>query len=406
MMNVIFVNHGLFNSNSGGHVALFANSLAALGANVTVLGNNDPASVRDFGPPAFDAIQVSDAQDPTPAVVIERAGRPHALVHAWTPRGRVQQIVESITRETGCPYVVHLEDNETLLLASALGMSPERLAIIDDDELDRIVPPTLAQPRRAREFLRRALGVTTIVPRLSELCPEGVPTHLLEPGVDTATFACDLAQEDIARLRAELYIDPGAKIIVYNGNVHSANHRDVFSLYTAVLILRRRGLDVVLIRTGRDYHSSMDDSYQHLKGEWTIDLGMVERGRMIETLKMADIYVQPGPAEGFNAYRLPSKVPEFLSLGRPVLLPATNIGLRLRDGVDAFLLQRGDGTEIADRVEEILRLEDQGRGVGGSGRRFAIENLNWQANAAALLSFYDRLLRARAASRGQHAVGD
>ena len=46
---------------------------------------------------------------------------------------------------------------------------------------------------------------------------------------------------------------------------------------------------------------------------------------------LADVLVQPGRAGPFNDYRLPSKLPEFLSAGRPVVLPATNLARQLRD---------------------------------------------------------------------------
>jgi hypothetical protein len=42
-------------------------------------------------------------------------------------------------------------------------------------------------------------------------------------------------------------------------------------------------------------------------------------------LALADLLVQPGKPDAFNDYRFPSKLPEFLSVGRPVILPDTNI---------------------------------------------------------------------------------
>ena len=61
--------------------------------------------------------------------------------------------------------------------------------------------------------------------------------------------------------------------------------------------------------------------------------------------------VQPGRPDAFNDYRFPSKLPEFLASGRPVMLPRTNIGLHLEDGVEALLLGHGDADEIADKVD-------------------------------------------------------
>ncbi|SDN39393.1 Glycosyltransferase involved in cell wall bisynthesis [Methylobacterium phyllostachyos] len=392
-MRVIFVNYGLFNSNSGGHVAHFANALSALGVDVFVIGSNDPSTVEDFGRPLFKAIQVRDLTDDIPQHILDLASSPDVLLHAWTPRVGVQDFASRLSAQTGCPYVVHLEDHEVMLLASALRKTMGDLDTMSDAELAQLTPSNLTNPRTLPSFLGGAIGVTVIVDRLAELCPPEVPIHLLEPGVDADLFKCDLTADQILERRRRLYIDDKATVLVYNGNMHSANYRDIFSLYTAVLILRRRGHDVRLIRTGEDYVGFIDSSYKYLNGDWVINLGRLDRQQMIDVLKIADIYVQPGESKGFNAFRLPSKVPEFLSLGKPILLPSANIGTRLSDGKNAILLSTGNGEEIANRVEDLLSHPDRIAKIGVSGRQFALENLSWSKNAEGLLSFYKSVLR-------------
>ncbi len=56
-------------------------------------------------------------------------------------------------------------------------------------------------------------------------------------------------------------------------------------------------------------------------------------------LALADAFVQPGAPDEFNRYRLPSKLPEFLAMGRPVILPRCNIGNELSDRENAMLLE-------------------------------------------------------------------
>ena len=43
-----------------------------------------------------------------------------ALVHGFTPREHVRRFVLAVTAAHGCPYVVHLEDNEALVLDNDL----------------------------------------------------------------------------------------------------------------------------------------------------------------------------------------------------------------------------------------------------------------------------------------------
>ena len=85
-------------------------------------------------------------------------------------------------------------------------------------------------------------------------------------------------------------------------------------------------------------------------GAGLIELGWVARRHIPELLAAADVLVQPGRPDDFNDYRFPSKVPEFLASGRPVVLPRTNIGLHLRDRREALLLDLGSAAEIAEAV--------------------------------------------------------
>jgi glycosyltransferase involved in cell wall biosynthesis len=78
------------------------------------------------------------------------------------------------------------------------------------------------------------------------------------------------------------------------------------------------------------------------------------RSEVPRYLGLADVLVQPGRAGAFNDYRLPSKLPEFFATGRPVVLPATNLGTVAADGEECLLLRRGDALEIAAVVERVL----------------------------------------------------
>ena len=100
-------------------------------------------------------------------------------------------------------------------------------------------------------------------------------------------------------------------------------------------------------------------------------LGEVERPVLLALLEAADLFIQPGRAGPFNDYRLPSKLPEFLATGRPVILPATNVGRRLRHGIDAMLLRDGTAEEIAGHAEAVLDNPELAQRLSANARRFA-----------------------------------
>lgn len=397
-MRVVFINYGSFNSNSGGHIANFANSVVRAGHLAAVCAAGDPESIGELVYPHFFVFP-HEAVDFDPHSIIacggDFIGPERTILHAWTPRENVRLLVEALRAQGVNNYFVHMEDNEEFLAAANLGMTTAGLRSLAPERLPNPYPSSLSHPSRYKLFLAAATGVTAIVCPLREFVSSETPFHVLEPGVDSERFGEELPPGRAESLRAELGIAPDEAVCVYHGNMHPANQREIFSLYTAIMILNRRGRRVCLIRTGKDYVNGLDLSYADLKSDRVINLGFLDHARLLEILKLADFFVQPGTSNMFNDYRFPSKLPEFLARGRPVILPATNLGLRMRDGVDAILLRRGDGSEIADRVEQILDDRALAARLGANARRFALAQLNWDRNCERLIEFYDRALGAR-----------
>jgi glycosyltransferase involved in cell wall biosynthesis len=195
------------------------------------------------------------------------------------------------------------------------------------------------------------------------------------------------------RLCDALGVPSDARITVYPGNIHPANAADMFGLYVAVRALNVLGNKVHLIHTGINSVPVVDPRFAELASRNVTNLGFVRRDWLIEILRLADFFVQPGRPDDFNRYRLPSKIPELLAMGRPVVLPNTNIGLRMQQRADALLMQRGDAAEIAECVEELLTDPALAEKVGQGGRRFAIEHFNWERSAKQLERFYREVLR-------------
>jgi glycosyltransferase involved in cell wall biosynthesis len=225
--------------------------------------------------------------------------------------------------------------------------------------------------------------------------PDGLPCHLLEPGVDGDLFAPGLHAAERQRLCNALAVPCDAWITVYPGNMHPANYEDMFSLYAAVHAVNARGNKVHLIRTGVDSVGPIEPRFLKLAGRYVTNLGFVRRDWLRDLFKLADFFVQPGGPDDFNSCRLPSKLPELLAMGRPVVLPRTNIGLLMHDRINALLMQRGDAAEITESIEVLLTDAALAARVGLEGRRFAIEHFNWQRSAKGLESFYRKMLGQR-----------
>lgn len=389
-LNIVLINYGPFDNNSGMHVCSFANALSAMGHRIVVSAVGASGHQGDIEASSFLAIPQRRVRE-NPEILGEffsgcGKGTPD-LIHCWTPRRINWSIVRAVIAKYHCPYVIHFEDNE-MAVARAYGSLGEPHA--KDKATTAAVgrlPPGIA------DFVAGAAGATVIVDALRDVLPQGVPVHLLQPGVDADLFAPGIDAAERARLLAALDIPADARIIVYPGNVHPANAEDVFSLYAAIHALNALGHKVHLIRTGEDNVPVVHPRFAKLARQHVTNLGVVRRERLIKILKLADFFVQPGGPDEFNSYRLPSKLPEFFAMGRPVVLANTNIGLSMTDGVNAILMQRGDAAEITRCVETLMNDPALAERVGREGRRFAIEHFNWNRSAAQLAAFYRRLLR-------------
>jgi glycosyltransferase involved in cell wall biosynthesis len=292
-------------------------------------------------------------------------------VHAFTPRELVRRPTVELVQAHGCPYVVHLEDNEEFVTSTELRGAPiGALRLLPRSLLDRVVG-TRYHPVRGRRFLEEAAGVTVIVERLLELVPGGLPTAVVGAGFDERILSPRRARDEV---RAELRLASDDVAVVYPGSIHRVNLGDMRDLYAAVAASRRDGQPVVLVKTG--VNTPEPPEVPQL-GEGLRDLGWVPRDAVPDLLGAADILVQPGRPGPYNDYRLPSKLPEFFAAGGAVVLPRANLGLAVENGREAIVLDRGDAVEIAAAIARLANDPETRRSIGEEGRAFALRELRW-----------------------------
>jgi glycosyltransferase involved in cell wall biosynthesis len=380
-MNILFINHNGFSTNSAVHVVNLANAVAELGADVAVAvpegDDTQPAGAVKFKPVTYRSAMELRYRD----------GQGADLLHAWTPRQHVARITRNLSSEHACPYVVHLEDNEHAIAAAYLGLSVAQLRARAAAEPHFTVPDYLAQPQDMQAFLSGSVGVTVLMKSLLEFKPTAIPGLEIWPAAENDLFyprPADLV------LRAELGIAVDTNILVYNGNVHPANVDEVRSLYLAIGALARCGTDIVLVRLGTDHVPVLTAELNDI-ARLVIKVPFQPRERVSHYLALADVLVQPGRVDDFNAYRFPSKLPEFFAMGRPVILPATNVGLAIEADEEGLLLQRGDALDIAKAIKRVLADRQLSNRLAEGGRRFYDRMLDWKKSGVSLKQFYDRL---------------
>ena len=378
MSNILYVLYHDFGANSAVHVHNFANNLASFGHQVAVVipdGNNVGGGLgeQQYSVALFGEVDGNWSR-------LFKNGRPPEIVHAWTPRENVRLFCEQLRALCAFRLFVHLEDNEDLILEVNVGKPIKELACMADLE----IPSNLSHPRRYRRFLKSAAGVTMIMDRLDEFVGTEIPKLVLWPGANSQLFfERPKDQEALNRLG----IAPGNLVFCYTGNVHSANAREVRSLYVAVAILNRQNIPTTLIRAGKDYCPFLgpDDSWAR---EISVDLGYIRHVEVPAVLALADYLVQPGFGDAFNDYRLPAKLPEFFAMGRPVLIPDTNVGRFVQHGQHGWVRPRADAHNIVDAVQTLLRDPLLAERLARGALAFSERHFDWRKNSRHLAAFY------------------
>lgn len=356
-LNVLFVLHGAADSNSGYHVQLHAQMLSKLGADClcAVPGeDNLPSTAVSAIAHSIDQLQGGLRHLAYDTILnVARANLFHdeqgpEVVFAWTPRENVRKFYQAFTRKQRVPLVVHLEDNEETLTALATGFTFDELCMKDCRELDTLVSETMYHPILGKDFLREASALTYGIDTLSRMNESDVPELTIGAPVDNSMF---FPMPLNRKFRHKLGITDQTTVLCYNGNSHTANVAEVAEVYQAVDLLNEAGRPTHLLRTGKDftpfpYTTRTHDAFH--------ELGWVPRSQMPEILAAADVYVQPGTSNQFNDERVPSKLPEYFAMNRPVVLPQANIGKTSMQTPNRWILPNADAAGIAKSVKQIL----------------------------------------------------
>lgn len=354
-------------SNSAVHVHSLANCLSSSELECIVAVPNGKEAATKLGNICYQAIEYGQIVELS---TLYSNGKGPDLVHCWTPREIVRKLCDKLWSLYKFKLVIHLEDNEELLA--------KRFAQEESDS------DTWSHPVHYRNFLNKTDGVTVIIEELKAFAPSDKPVLTLWPGVDAKEFFPRSPNND---LKKELQLPLNSLIIVYTGNVHAANATEVRSLYLAIAMLNREGTPAFLVRTGENYIEFLGDYGRWVK-PFCAELGFVDRSQIPEILALADILIQPGKADEFNKYRFPSKLPEFMAMGKPLILPAINIGCMLKNEEEAIVLEKADAISIVDAVKRVNASQDMRQKLSDGALKFAREHFSWEKQSDKLKDFY------------------
>lgn len=382
----MLINHGALESNSAYHVLGHAAALAAAGHDVCA---GMVKGVSDGGFERLGGYRIGTHR----TLLRQGAGFSNGagadVLHVWTPREHVRQFAVAYRERHGAGVlVIHLEDHEQEIFERFTGH-----AWASASGAAGAWPKGLICPHEGAGFLAQAAGFTVVHKCLELQVPAGARWQELVPVLDTGFFT---PPDGASALRQALGIPATASVIGFHGNDHPAVAADIRSLYEAVQILIDRGRDVVLLRTGQVMEGGRDD-LPFRRGERCIELGFVDRSRIPGLIGLSSVVIQPGNADAFNAHRLPAKIPEYLLMGKPLIMGRANIAGELAAAGAALILPEVNARTLAGAVDRLLTHPADTAAMAERGRRFAVERFNREPVTAALLAFYLVCLRSQRA---------
>lgn len=381
-MNILFVLYGDFHSNSANPLALYTRELQSRGHQCAVAVPANLESVSEHENPAFIPVLYHDVLVSPESVFPD--GRPADVIHACTPREVVRHFVTSYMAKRPTPLVVYLEDNESWISNRVLGFDEPTLVRYAEKAIAEKLPEALSHPFRYNSFIGLAEAVAVIQDKLKIEVPPWVRCETVMLGVDLDFFS---PRPPDPSLRKKYGIADGERIIVYHGGVDQLKALAIESLCKAVALINQNGIACRLLRTGIRPLSFLAQ-WPHEAACKISDLGTLPRRDLPNLLSLADVFVQPGKIDPFEDLRLPGKIPEFLAMGRPVVMPDANIAHLFEDGINAVLLRNGGAEEIASKCLDLFADAQRANYIGRAGRLLAEKYFDVRSQARLLEDVY------------------
>ena len=381
-MNILFVLYGDFTSNTANPLTLYARELSRLGHRCAIAVPYNLEKAETIQPSPFRPILYSDVLADPKSVFGD--GHPADVLHASTCRETVRRFVTSYMTQQPTPLVIYLEDNEPWIARHALGMDENSLNRHTEKEISDQLPDVLSHPMVWDSFIGLADAVAVIQGKLKVLVPPWVDCETVMIGVDFKFFS---PRTPDPSLRQKYGVAKNERVIVYHGGLNAFVKPAMETLCRAVGLINNKGYPCRLLRTGPfalDFLKQLPPETKSVIN----DLGVLPKDTLPDLLALSDVFVQPGEMNPFEDLRLPGKIPEFLAMARPVVLPDVNIANLFSDGVNAVVLRTGSAEEIAKKCIHLFSDTEQADKIGRAGRQLAKKYFEVKSQARRLMNVY------------------
>lgn len=368
----------------------FARNLAALGHDVSVLAIS-PKRRTGVLETCHEGVRIVETPDLTVGML--RSG--------WDPWDALWRTV--YLRKTSCD-IVHCVDTRPAVILPALWSRRSMGARLVTDwtdwfsrggvSLERPGVPVIAKGIMApietyfeESFHRSASGVIAISRMLYDRALSlGVPSEkavLIRPGCDTRSLHC----VDVRECRRELGLDPHSPIVGFMGALAP---RDGDLLLSSMRLVSKSVPGASLLLIGNHRFALTPE---HRESVRIMETAFVPMEKVASYLGACDVLALPMADSLANRARWPSKINDYLAVGRPVVMTTVGDAAPLLVESHAGLAVRPDPKEFAQGVLSVIENRYLGGALGNAARRLAENELSWTRSVDALDDFYHKVLQ-------------
>ena len=339
--------------------------------------------------------------------------RARNIARALAAREGTEVLAVSRDSKLEIPGLGHRSLAETTLLDSVVGFRPDvvyghthkalpHLAAIDSsarvvdlhgdpvaEKLEETWRPRGRRLRSAarmwwtdRRYLGRVDGCTTVSRLLAKRVERrGLPARVIRGGVDPALFAAATGE-------------PGPGLVIgYAGNFRPYQGLQV--LFEAASTLLSSGVELRLILVGDPGDGALGKRALETFGDRVELTGPLPYADVPAALAAANVLVIPRPDSGTARAGLPSKLAEYMALGKALIV--TDVGDQaavIRDNDAGIVVAPDDAASLA-RALERLRHNGLRERLGSNARATAERSLTWKTIADEIVDFLHEVLDRR-----------
>lgn len=178
------------------------------------------------------------------------------------------------------------------------------------------------------------------------------------------------------------------------GYLHVAYLRDVLLFADAIDYLTKQGIPIKGIACGRYSNHAKAEVFQHTTDANFELKGYVSEEELDILCANAAFFIAPLWHDQKSINRFPTKIATYLLYAKPVITcQIGEVGNYLTNKENVLFYASGNSKDLADKIQFILNNEHKAIQIGELGRKFAINNFDFRKFSAALVNFFDQIIK-------------